>query len=165
MTCATCACIGCSEGNCCAHDMKTFIYGDPVPQGSSRAFNHSGRIVVTSDNPNLKKWRTFSAFVLRKDIAKEAPIDGPVEVVLDFYLSRPKSHLNGSGTLRKGYGMAHTSKPDADKLVRAILDACTDAGVWHDDAQVVRLTATKNYAITPGLPGVRVEVRKVGTND
>ena len=165
MTCHICACVGCSEGNCCGHERMAYIYGDPVPQGSSRAFNHSGRIVVTSDNPNLKKWRTFCAFVLRKDIAKGAPIDGPVEVVLDFYLARPKSHLNGSGTLRKGYSVSHINKPDADKLVRAILDACTDAGVWHDDAQVVRLTATKNYAVTPELPGVRVEVRKVGTDD
>lgn len=142
-----------------------FIGGNPVPQGSSRAFTHGSRVVVTSDNPKLKYWRKYCAALLRANIADSNPIEGPVEVLLDFYLERPKSHYNGSGTLRKGYGLSHTNKPDVDKLVRAMLDSCTDAGVWNDDAQVVRLTATKNYADRDGKPGVRVEVRKVGNHD
>jgi crossover junction endodeoxyribonuclease RusA len=122
--------------------------------------------VVTSDNKNLKKWRTYCAFVLRTEIAAHGKYEGPVEVDLRFYFDRPKSHLNGSGSLRRGYGPDHTVKPDLDKLVRALLDAGTDAGVWHDDAQVVRLTASKRYVGTDGdknLSGVFVRVRKEGT--
>ena len=144
---------------------SVYLFGSPVPQGSSRAFNRGGRIVITSDNKNLRKWRDYCQTVLRLKLAGDQPIDGPVEVLLDFYIERPKSHYNGSGTLRKGYTLAHISKPDTDKLVRAVLDSCTDAGVWHDDAQVVRLTASKNYATKANLPGVRVEVRKVVGND
>ena len=146
---------------------EAYIYGIPVPQCSSRAFNRGGRVVVTSDNRNLKKWREYCALVLRKDISAGVTIDGPVCVDLAFYFERPKSHLNGSGGLRKGYGSGHTVKPDLDKLVRAILDAGTDGLVWHDDAQVVRLTATKQYTESGGaeaLPGVRVKVWKEGTN-
>lgn len=147
---------------------SAYIYGLPVPQGSARAFNRGGKIVVTSDNQNLKKWRTFCAFVLRKDISAGETIEGPVCVDLAFYFERPKSHLNGSGSLRKGQSTSHIVKPDLDKLVRAILDAGTDGLVWHDDAQVVRLTASKQYVQASGaeaLPGVRVKVWKEGTND
>jgi len=147
---------------------ETYIYGTPVPQGSARAFNRGGKVVVTSDNPKLKNWRALSTFVLKSDIAKVAQFDGPVAVNLAFYFERPKSHLNGSGSLRKGYSSSHTVKPDLDKLVRAILDAGTDAAVWHDDAQVVRLTASKQYVGSSGkesLPGVRVQIWKEGTND
>jgi hypothetical protein len=147
---------------------ETYIYGIPVPQGSARAFNHGGKIVVTSDNVNLKKWRQFCAFILRRDISAGETIDGPVSVELQFYFERPKSHLNGSGSLRKGYSSSHVVKPDLDKLVRAILDAGTDGLVWHDDAQVVRLAASKDYVQALGaeaLPGVRVKVWKDGVND
>ena len=147
---------------------EVYIYGIPVPQGSSRAFNRGGTIVVTSANPNLKKWREYCAFILRKDIADNSPLEGAVVVDVAFYFERPKSHLNGSGSLRKGYGNSHTVKPDLDKLVRAILDACTDGLVWRDDAQVVRLTATKKYVQDSGaeaLPGVRVKVWKEEAND
>ena len=165
--CGSCACVGCSEGNCCDHyDRSAYVYGVPVPQGSARAFTHGSRVVVTSDNKNLKKWRTYCAFVLRTEIAAHGKYEGPVEVDLRFYFDRPKSHLNGSGSLRKGYSSGHTVKPDLDKLVRALLDAGTDAGVWHDDAQVVRLTASKRYVGTDGdknLSGVFVRVRKEGT--
>jgi Holliday junction resolvase RusA-like endonuclease len=95
-------------------------------------------------------------------------IDGPVCVDLAFYFERPKSHLNGSGSLRKGYSSSHIVKPDLDKLVRAILDSGTVGLVWRDDAQVVRLTATKNYVQTSGaeaMPGVRVKVWKEEAND
>ena len=165
--CGSCACVGYSEGNCCDdYDRSAYVYGVPVPQGSARAFTHGSRVVVTSDNKNLKKWRTYCAFVLRTEIAAHGKYEGPVEVDLRFYFDRPKSHLNGSGSLRKGYSPSHTVKPDLDKLVRALLDAGTDAGVWHDDAQVVRLTASKRYVGTDGdknLSGVFVRVRKEGT--
>jgi Holliday junction resolvase RusA-like endonuclease len=32
-------------------------------------------------------------------------------------------------------------------MIRAILDGCTDAGVWRDDAQVVNISARKRYAV------------------
>jgi crossover junction endodeoxyribonuclease RusA len=157
-------CIACGLTDCVHVTSETYIYGTPVPQGSARAFNHGGRVVVTSDNVNLKKWRTFCAFVLRKDIT--AKVVGPVGVNLAFYFDRPKSHLTSSGSLRKGYSSSHIVKPDLDKLVRAILDAGTDAGIWHDDAQVVRLTATKQYVALAGqqaMPGVHVRIWKEET--
>jgi len=117
---------------------------------------------------DMKEVYIYGIPVPRKDISAGVTIDGPVCVDLAFYFERPKSHLNGSGSLRKGYSSSHIVKPDLDKLVRAILDSGTVGLVWRDDAQVVRLTATKNYVQESGaeaLPGVRVKVWKEEAND
>lgn len=37
----------------------------------------------------------------------------------------------------------HTERPDADNLVKSLLDSMTRAGVWIDDAQVYRLSVEK----------------------
>lgn len=46
-------------------------------------------------------------------------------------------------------GNFKVSKPDIDNLVKAALDALTDAGVWSDDSQVVQLHAAKMYGLVP----------------
>jgi Holliday junction resolvase RusA-like endonuclease len=42
------------------------------------------------------------------------------------------------------------SRPDIDKLARAVLDAMTGP-IIYDDAQVVRLLVTKCYDLNPGV--------------
>ena len=49
-----------------------------------------------------------------------------------------------------------TVKPDADKLLRALLDALTSQA-WRDDAQVINASAAKRYATGDG-PGVLVRL-------
>jgi Holliday junction resolvase RusA-like endonuclease len=113
------------------------VLGKPEPQGSARAFMPNGAKypVVTSDNPNLKSWR--------RDVAKAAalahvgpPIEGPVRVVVDFHLPRPKA-------LR--VDRAHVTRPDCDKLLRGVGDALTGV-VIRDDGQVTQIKGTKQYA-------------------
>ena len=41
------------------------------------------------------------------------------------------------------------STGDVDKLARLVLDAITDAGLWRDDSQCVRLTTSKVYVGEP----------------
>ena len=51
---------------------------------------------------------------------------------------------------------------DLDKLYRNVLDALTDAGVYEDDVQVVRLSGSKvnveGFGDGDDQPGVRVRV-------
>jgi Holliday junction resolvase RusA-like endonuclease len=63
-------------------------------------------------------------------------IDGPVAVDILF------TFVPGKTVKRK----AMTTKPDADKLARAILDSLTGV-CWRDDAQVVDLRARKVYGL------------------
>ena len=53
--------------------------------------------------------------------------------------------------------------PDLDKLVRAVCDSLTDAEVWEDDAQLVRLTCEKHY-VNAGEDGVSILVKTFKVN-
>jgi len=86
-------------------------------------------------------------------------------VWLTFTVRRPPIHY-GTGRNRltlKDNAPAHPrGRPDLDKLIRATLDALTDAGALTDDATVVSILAIKCY---PGgdldaldVPGVSIVV-------
>lgn len=111
-----------------------FVNGKPQPQGSTRAFMTGGKPVITSANKNLKDWRTLVALTA---MGHAKMYDGPVEVILHFYLPRPAS-LPKKVT-------KHVKRPDIDKLARACLDSLTGV-FFKDDSQVVALECYKDYA-------------------
>lgn len=70
-------------------------------------------------------------------------LDGPLVLVVQFYVPRPKSHYGARG-LRPSAPDYPAVRPDVTKLLRAVEDACTGV-VWRDDAQVVEQHAGKSY--------------------
>lgn len=118
------------------------VHGTPQPQGSARAFMPKGwsRPVITSDNAKLKPWRQEVAGMARQAMQGE-PLESAVYVECEFSFPRPKS-------LSKKVRYK-TTKPDADKLLRAALDSMTGI-VFRDDAQVVSCRVTKGFAEEPG---------------
>lgn len=135
------------------------VQGQPVAQGSKRAFVIKGRAVMTEASKHLKPWRTQIAAAAREQMGDAAPVHDPVHVTLHFTFPRPKSHYGtgkNAGVLKPGSVYWHATKPDADKLARAILDALTGV-VYRDDSQVCLLTAGKSYGESPSA---RVEVRR-----
>lgn len=131
--------------------------GDPIPQGSARAFIVKGprgpRAVITSDNPRLSAWRKVVAAAAVAALPDDwSPIDGPVSVDLMFRMPRPK-------TVRRDYPTG-AREGDVDKLARAVLDALTTAQVFVDDSRVVRVVADQVYSDPEyDKPGVTVWVR------
>jgi Holliday junction resolvase RusA-like endonuclease len=125
------------------------IVGHPIaqPRAGRRHFIVSGRPTsVAFDHERAKDWKRT---VLVQVLAKNPPrFEGPVAIVLDFYLPRPLS-------LPKRV-FHHMKKPDLDNLVKAIKDAVRGT-LYHDDRQIVMLTASKGY----GDPGVRIFARNV----
>lgn len=89
--------------------------------------------------------------------------EGAVEVGVSFRFPRPKSHYRGNGPdgkpiLRESCAeRPHVSRPDLDKLVRAVLDGLTGIA-YRDDSQVTVLAASKLYAPEFGEPGVWIRV-------
>jgi Holliday junction resolvase RusA-like endonuclease len=121
--------------------LRLTVYGTAIPQGSSKAFYipKLNRAVITSDNSRLKPWRQAIVDAAREQLAGAAPLeDCAVEVLVTFYLPRPAS-------APKRY-LDPWKKPDEDKLLRALFDAFTAAGVWRDDAQVVHTDMWKAFA-------------------
>lgn len=134
--------------------VEFFVPGTPVPQGSKR---HVGNGVLIESARGLKDWRRAITDAAWSHAGLE-PWTGPVSVGLTFYVARPKGHHvagDPSRPVKANAPDVPTTKPDLDKLVRAVLDAMTDAGVWRDDSQVVWLQARKAYAgfghTTPGV--------------
>jgi Holliday junction resolvase RusA-like endonuclease len=143
------------------------VEGVPVPQGSKRAFRHSktGRVVMVDDNPALTGWRLLVSTKARSSWGGRPPIAGPVSVWADFYLPRPAGHL-GTG---RNFGKVKDSapvwpavKPDLDKLLRAVFDSLTTAGVWRDDSLAVVVSGAKHYAGPLRPAGVSLQIREAG---
>jgi crossover junction endodeoxyribonuclease RusA len=86
---------------------------------------------------------------------RKPTIAGPVKLTVQFYLPMPKDMRNKY----PGFICPHTKKPDTDNLLKAVMDALTNAGVWKDDAQVFCTEAKKYYA--ENETGARVVVEAV----
>lgn len=115
-----------------------FVEGNPVPQGRPR-FYRRGNHVGAYDPPKSKAWKaTVQSEALRQ---KCKPLEGALWVVVEFYLKKPKAMKQPT---------PHTARIDIDNLSKAIFDALNGIA-YHDDAQVALLTASKQYADTPGV--------------
>ena len=136
-----------------------FVPGEPITEGSTRAFASGQRVVVTHDRgPELDQWRLRVARAAKAAAEAaywEPRYDGPVEVWTEFRLPRPKS-------VPKSRKHAQT-KPDLDKLQRAIGDALSPykrPGVIRDDSRIVEWHAIKRYADDAHPAGATVRVSK-----
>lgn len=136
--------------------LRFIVYGKPEPQGSSRAFIPKGwkRPVITSTNTKLKPWRqqiAFTALQAAINVAdgRPAPLfsSEPVQLCALFYFDRPKRQ-----TKRERAQMYKVTKPDIDKLIRAIGDALTGIA-YQDDNQIAGIITEKRF----GSPA-RVEI-------
>lgn len=125
--------------------LNFWVPGPPKTKGSLDVVNsgRGGGRPVLQDSPASKRWRKLVAYLAeqaKRDATQGFPLDCAVAVDLAFVLSGdPTAPRSG----------------DLDKLYRNVLDALTDAGVYEDDVQVVRLSGSK---VGDGDPGVRVRV-------
>jgi len=126
------------------------VRGIPIPQGSMKAFVVGHRAIVTADNARTKPWKAAVTDMAGRVMARldATPLDGPVDVDVVFRMPRPKGHFGRRGLLPSAPATPAT-KPDIDKLARAVLDALTGI-VFRDDSQVVALRLAKVYADDPG---------------
>ena len=124
------------------------ITGDPASQGSHAIMQ--GRIVQVNSKKH-KAWRTAIVNeVIATLPADWEPIDGPCELIVNFYLSKPASVTRSSPSVA----------PDLDKLVRSVGDALAIAGVYTDDSRITRISARKLYA--QGIePGATITVKSL----
>lgn len=130
--------------------VQFFVAGIPKAQGSMRGFVVKGRAVVTHDKSReLNDWRGDIRTEAQKAVTEAAT--GAVCVNLMFRLPRVQS-------LPKRREIAHTKKPDIDRLLRAGLDAMTGV-VFADDAQVNAVSVSKRYALDGEQTGVMVTVQ------
>lgn len=136
--------------------ISCWIPGTPKGQPRPRAFARGGKARVF-DPGTAEAWKSAIATAVRDAQPEGIPLDGPLHVSLKCYFPRPKSHYLKSG-VRSTAPTYHTSKPDADNVLKAALDALTQIGLWHDDSQVCSVRVLKSYDAT--VPGTWLEVRR-----
>lgn len=139
-----------------------FVAGEPAPKGSTKSFpfkrkNGSIGVSTTNANPKTKSWQERVSSEAQRAV-EHAGVDGlftkGVSVNLTFCLTRPKSI-----SIKKR--PQPTSKPDLDKLTRAVLDGLTHIA-YKDDSQVVVIFATKAYGDHGEPAGCYVEIKEMG---
>ena len=131
--------------------VKFAVFGTPAPQGSKR---HVGNGIMVESSTLVKPWREavkYAAIEAREQWP-QTRFAGPVRVRLWFWLRRPQSAPKRV--------LWPTTRPDLDKLIRSTLDGIGEAGVWVDDAQVVNLSAYKQFA-TDRPPGADIVIESI----
>lgn len=138
--------------------IRVFIEGIPRPQGSKQTFRRGNRIVLVESSKHLPEWRRRLVSVLQEHTGDYTP-PKPARVTLTFLMPRPKAHYDTKGHVKKRFThVAHTPRPDLDKLTRAVFDALTIAGIVEDDSHITSAVIAKRYADSPENTGVCITV-------
>jgi Holliday junction resolvase RusA-like endonuclease len=122
------------------------VTGDPASQGSHAIMN--GRIVQVNSKKH-KAWRTAIVQACIESLPADwVPLDEPIELIVNFYMSKPASVKRSLPSVA----------PDLDKLIRSVGDALAIGGVYADDSRIVRISARKLYA-TGIEPGATISIK------
>lgn len=177
--CGECGRRGHNARTCDGHVVRLEVLGTPAPKGSSRAFvnKNTGRAVVApsgsaANKAKLKSWNVAVREAARDAHAKDnlaervavSFADVALDVAIVFRMRRPANHFRTgkhAGELKPTAPHFHTSKPDADKLLRSTLDGLTGT-IWDDDSRIAKLAVEKVYA-DPGHEGASIVVREAIT--
>jgi crossover junction endodeoxyribonuclease RusA len=122
------------------------VYGVPLTKGNMRALRRKGMQfpIVTDSNRGVASWQQLvregaSRAIHERPEPDRVLLASGVRLTIAFYLPRPKKYG------KRGAFVHHLTKPDVDRLCRAILDALT-AVAYSDDKQVTELITGKYYA-------------------
>ena len=125
--------------------VKFRVDGIPIQQGSKTLVRRGSKAwMIDANISKLKPWREKVAAAADCGVTFDCPVS--VHMLLHMPMpNRPKFRRPAT-------------KPDADKLARAINDSLTAGGLISDDSRIVELHVIEEYS---ELPGVTVTVREV----
>ena len=126
------------------------IIGLPVPKGRPRSFRVGGFLGHYTPK-RTAEWEKYVRLQARQQY-KQAPLDCPIKIEVEFYLPRPKS-------LPKKY-VYHAKKPDLDNLNKAILDSL-EGIIYTNDSRICQIVSRKNYASSRSEVGVVIRITAV----
>jgi Holliday junction resolvase RusA-like endonuclease len=136
------------------------VVGHPAPQGDKSAVVIGGQPrLIEGKHPTSRQihrlWRSAVAERAR-DIAAaldDAPLDGILHLDVEFRFPMPASRNRRT---RDAGRAPKATRPDLDKLIRALGDSLTDGGLVHDDARFTSIYASKIEVV--GWTGARIRI-------
>lgn len=136
--------------------IKITIHGEPRALQRHRTAVMSG--CQKQYDPQAKKKVITRSYLFAERQKVEWPYTGSKEksgenvwttafdLTINFYCYRPPSMRSlAEEDLNK---IPHTRKPDLDNLIKYILD-CGNKILWHDDAEICKITAAKIWSKQP----------------
>lgn len=131
-----------------------FAPGEPVAKARARHRNiktKSGKSFVQSYTPKKTvQYETMIADLAKQQMIMREPTSAPIKLDLVLFFEIPKTWPKWKQEAAQTNYIAHTSKPDADNVVKAIKDGLNGV-VWVDDSQVCEVHVMKLYSNTPGV--------------
>lgn len=119
-------------------------------QAGRGAYVKNGEVrFFTREDTRAEAWQMLAEF--RRQLPAEwRARGGPVKVRVELVYplrSRERERLEAAGAVDTL--LPHVERPDADNIVKSLLDSMTRAGVWLDDAQVHDLRVRKWRGMRP----------------
>ena len=128
------------------------VPGQPRGKGRPRATVRGGHARMYTP-AETEAYESLVRMCAAQALSGRPIFEGPVEVMVQIVLARPKRLCRKADPIGR---ILCASKPDADNVVKAILDGCKV--LWRDDAQVAHMDVWKYYAARDEAPHVRVQV-------
>jgi len=116
------------------------VPGKPMGKGRPRFVRKTGAAFTpqpTASRENLIR-------VLAMQAWEGAPMECAARLRVEMVVPVPKSWTKKARAAALAGDDKPTGKPDADNCVKLVCDSLNQI-VWHDDSQVVDMTATKRY--------------------
>ncbi len=137
------------------------VEGSPAPQGSKSVVMMKGRPVMLegkSKNGRAahKAWRNQVHVECSTWKGRMGMVEGPLRVKIAFRLERP-----AAGAFRT----FHATKPDLDKLARAVLDSMTSSGIIADDSRIAQLWLAKHYVDDDDVTGCTIQIESLAEQE
>lgn len=134
-----------------------FVSGNPVPQPRPRFTIRNGiSFAYTPKSSPINAWKQTILIQARQ----QSKIDcGSLFCELLFVLKRPKYHFK-KNILIANSPFEHSTKPDIDNLVKAVLDALMTSNTITDDSKICSLKADKIFENDVIKQGVFIRLKK-----
>lgn len=135
-------------------EWRLVVPGQPVPQPRPRVSTRGGfaRAYVPAKHPIHAYRQAVTAAV-----AHVGTIRGACELTIEAVFARPASHLRKGGLAKSAPAWPGHSCGDLDNIAKAVADSLPFA----DDTQVVRLVASKRYAVADEECHTAISLREV----
>lgn len=121
------------------------VPGDPVAKGRPRFA--AGRAYTPA---KTLRWEELAKWSAAAQYGPLPPVDGAVRLTVTARFTIPKSWSRTKRAKAIGGVIKHTSRPDADNLLKAVGDAMNGV-LWLDDSQVCEARVEKLWGETPGV--------------
>ena len=127
-----------------------FIKMNPVAKGRPR-FTKQGRTYTPKKTKDAMEVIANHIKERREEVIEKPQ---PIALYCKFMCKRPVSMGKGDRVLK-------TTKPDIDKYIKLVMDACNMSGVWEDDSQVVEVLGQKWYCADYTEPQIQIQISRL----